>query len=95
MFSLTSFSSGELSYNFVNIEEFDVQNNIDKVVEEAKSIGRSGNVLKDNYVILFRKIFPKKMNFLWLNGLMQKMIRNLKNIELIMIFNFQKVIIMN
>ncbi len=46
----------------VNINEFEAENNIDKKVEEAMKVGRSGNILKDNYNILFTMLFRKNIN---------------------------------
>lgn len=46
----------------VNINEFEAENNIDKKVEEAMKVGRSGNILKDNYNILFTMLFRKNIS---------------------------------
>lgn len=46
----------------INIKEIEVQTNIDKLIEEALKIGRSGNIIKDNYDILFTMLFTKKIN---------------------------------
>ena len=45
----------------INVEEIEINKNIDKVVEQALKIGRSGNIVKDNYDILFTLLFQKKL----------------------------------
>lgn len=45
----------------INVEEIEISENIDKVVEKALKIGRSGNIIKDNYDILFTLLFQKKL----------------------------------
>lgn len=45
----------------INVEEIEMSENIDKVVEKALKIGRSGNIIKDNYDILFTLLFQKKL----------------------------------
>lgn len=45
----------------INVEEIEINANIDKVVEQALKIGRSGNIIKDNYDILFTLLFQKKL----------------------------------
>lgn len=45
----------------INIEEIEISANIDKVVEQALKIGRSGNIIKDNYDIIFTLLFQKKL----------------------------------
>lgn len=46
----------------VSIEELNAQNDIDNKIEEALKIGRNGNILIDNYQILFTMLFNKNMN---------------------------------
>lgn len=50
----------ELEEN-ITIEQFDSNIDIDKVVREACLIGKSGNIIKDNYDILFSMIFKNKL----------------------------------
>lgn len=45
----------------INVEEIELSTNIDKVIERALKIGRSGNIIKDNYDILFTLLFQKKL----------------------------------
>lgn len=44
----------------INIGELKIQTNIDKVIEKSLEVGRSGNIIKDNYDILFSMLFQKK-----------------------------------
>jgi len=46
----------------INVKEIEVQINIDKVIESALEIGKSGNIIKDNYDILFTMLFTKKID---------------------------------
>lgn len=50
----------ELEEN-INIKELETEINIDKQIEEAVKIGRSGNIVKDNYDILFTMLFNKEL----------------------------------
>lgn len=50
----------ELEEN-ITIEQFDSNIDIDKLVREACLIGKSGNIIKDNYDILFSMIFKNKI----------------------------------
>ncbi len=43
----------------INIEELEIEENIDKIVEQALKVGRSGNIIIDNYNILFTLLFQK------------------------------------
>ena len=43
----------------INVQELEAEENIDKIIRQAMSIGRSGNIVKDNYEILFTMIFKK------------------------------------
>lgn len=45
----------------INVEEIEISHNIDKLVEKTLKIGRSGNIIKDNYDILFTLLFQKKI----------------------------------
>lgn len=45
----------------ITIEQFHSTIDIDKAVKEACLIGKSGNILKDNYTILFSMLFSKKV----------------------------------
>lgn len=45
----------------INIEEIEINENIDKVVEQSLKVGRSGNIIKDNYDILFTLLFQRKL----------------------------------
>lgn len=45
----------------IHIEQFHSEIDIDKAVKEACLIGKSGNIVKDNYTILFSMIFSKKI----------------------------------
>ena len=45
----------------INIEDLNIQINVENVIEEALKIGRSGNILKDNYNILFSMLFQKSL----------------------------------
>lgn len=45
----------------INVEELELESNIEKTIEEAFQIGRSGNILKDNYDILFSLLFQRKI----------------------------------
>lgn len=46
----------------INIEELEPQANIDKLVEEALKVGRNGNIIIDNYNILFTMLFEKQID---------------------------------
>ncbi len=50
----------ELEENFT-IEQFHSSMDIDKAVREACIVGKSGNIIKDNYDILFSLLFSKKI----------------------------------
>lgn len=45
----------------IKIEELNIDINIDKLVKEAILIGKSGNIIKDNYDILSALLFGKKI----------------------------------
>lgn len=45
----------------INVGEIEISENIDKVIEQALKIGRSGNIIKDNYDILFTLLFQKEL----------------------------------
>lgn len=45
----------------ITIEQFSASMDIDKVVREACLVGKSGNIIKDNYDILFSMLFQKKI----------------------------------
>lgn len=51
----------ELKEN-ITMEQFNVSIDIDKLIKEASFIGKSGNVIKDNYEILFSMLFSKKID---------------------------------
>ena len=65
----------------IKIEELNIDINVDKLVKEAISIGKSGNIIKDNYDILSALLFGKKIE----NGIninskkIDKKIENLNN----------------
>ena len=46
----------------INMEELNVGNNIDNCIKEALEIGRSGNIVRDNYTILFTMLFGKEID---------------------------------
>ena len=50
----------ELEEN-ITIEQFNASIDIDKAVKEACLVGKSGNIVKDNYEILFSLLFSKKI----------------------------------
>ena len=50
----------ELEEN-ITIEQFEANMDIDKAVKEACSVGKSGNIIKDNYDILFSMLFQKNI----------------------------------
>lgn len=54
--------NGEFT-DYINIQELDLEFDIDKLVKEACLVGRSGNIIKDNYEILFSLIFNKNINY--------------------------------
>ena len=45
----------------ITIEQFGASINIDKLVKEACLVGKSGNIIKDNYDILFSMLFEKNI----------------------------------
>jgi len=45
----------------ITIEQFDSTIDIDKAVKEACLVGKSGNIIKDNYNILYSMLFSKKI----------------------------------
>ncbi len=45
----------------ITIEQFSASMDIDKAIKEACSVGKSGNIVKDNYDILFSLLFSKKI----------------------------------
>ena len=51
----------ELEENIL-IEQFEVNIDIDKLIKEACFIGKSGNIIKDNYDILFTMLFQKNID---------------------------------
>lgn len=46
----------------INVEQFSPDMDIDKLVRKACNVGKTGNILEDNYTILFTSIFSKKIN---------------------------------
>lgn len=46
----------------INIEEFDASLDIDKLIKQARNIGKSENIIKNNYDILFAMLFSKKID---------------------------------
>ena len=46
----------------INLEELEIETNINNVIEQALKIGRSGNIIKDNYDILFTMLFTNNIN---------------------------------
>lgn len=50
----------ELEEN-ITIEQFEASIDIDKLVKEACLVGKSGNIIKDNYDILFSMLFQKNI----------------------------------
>lgn len=61
----TALSNIELNYNElsenVTIEQFDASVNIDELIKKACQIGKFGNIIKDNYEILFTLLFKNKI----------------------------------
>ena len=61
----TALSNIELTYNElsenITIEQFDASINIDELIKKACKIGKSGNIIKDNYEILFTLLFKNKI----------------------------------
>lgn len=61
----TALSNIELNYNEllenITIEQFDASINIDELIKKACQIGKSGNIIKDNYEILFTLLFKNKI----------------------------------
>ncbi len=61
----TALSNIELNYNElsenITIEQFDASVNIDELIKKACKIGKSGNIIKDNYEILFTLLFKNKI----------------------------------
>lgn len=49
-------------YEIINVEELDLEMNIDKAVKDACLVGKSGNIFKDNYEILFSILFKKNID---------------------------------
>ena len=47
----------------INIEQLNPSIDIDKIVKEAMLIGKSGNIIKDNYQILFTLIFKNNLKY--------------------------------
>lgn len=50
----------ELEENFT-IEQFDVSVDLDQAIKKACLVGKTGNVIKDNYELLFSMLFSKKI----------------------------------
>lgn len=50
----------ELEEN-IKIEQFEANIDIDKAIKEAYLVGKSGNIIKDNYDILFSMLFQKNI----------------------------------
>lgn len=46
----------------INVGDLEIKIDIEKIVEEALKIGKSGNILKDNYDILFTMLFKKEIS---------------------------------
>lgn len=61
----TALSNIELKYNElsenITIEQFDASVSIDELIKKACQIGKSGNIIKDNYEILFTLLFKNKL----------------------------------
>ena len=61
----TALSNIELDYNElsenITIEQFDASVNIDELIKKACQIGKFGNIIKDNYEILFTLLFKNKI----------------------------------
>ena len=51
----------ELQEN-ISIEQFEASIDIDKLIREACAVGKSGNIIKDNYDILFTMLFQKNID---------------------------------
>lgn len=47
----------------ISYDQLNVINDINKIIDEAYSIGRNGNIIANNYTILFTSIFGKKINY--------------------------------
>ena len=47
----------------INIEQLNPSIDIDKIVKEAMLIGKSGNIIKDNYQILFTLVFKNNLKY--------------------------------
>ena len=47
----------------INIEQLNPSIDTDKMVKEAMIIGKSGNIIKDNYQILFTLLFKNKLKY--------------------------------
>ena len=46
----------------INVEQFDPEFDIDRLVRKACNVGKTGNIIKDNYEILFTSIFSKNID---------------------------------
>ena len=46
----------------ISAQEIELSNNIQEKIKEAYKIGKSGNIIKDNYEILFTNIFGKNLD---------------------------------
>lgn len=61
----TALSNIELTYNElsenITIEQFNSTINSDELIKKACKIGKSGNIIKDNYEILFTLLFKNKI----------------------------------
>lgn len=61
----TALNNIELNYNElsenITIEQFDASVNTDELIKKACKIGKSGNIVKDNYEILFTLLFKNKI----------------------------------
>ena len=61
----TALNNIELNYNElsenITIEQFDASINTDELIKKACKIGKSGNIVKDNYEILFTLLFKNKI----------------------------------
>lgn len=61
----TALSNIKLTYNElsenITIEQFDSTINSDELIKKACKIGKSGNIIKDNYEILFALLFKNKI----------------------------------
>jgi len=65
----------------INPSQFDAKIDVTEAIAKAYNVGRSGNIVTNNYTIIWNNIFPKKLegNFYVDEELLEKVIKDVNN----------------